>query len=635
MKKTAVLFLITASIVLTACSNSGYVESVSESGTSATIESSDESVTLSSDNSESSDNSTTLSSDNSKNISSTTELSSTTALEKPKTKLVNDEDIKIDTENFKVGGYLPVTADERYKNNGLKYPNNNNGILFREGEEEDLYNWVAAGYTKWRREDVRIASRKGGEDNPRIATYLSLDNSDEELLNANDAEYCMVTVMKEKYNADNNDIPDDLRELFEKFIPNGNKEEGRPYAETYQEIMEYIDAHDLEKELNLFAGEGDGKNVGTFNTFVNYNCRNYCGDTISISIDGEGTVKSNIDPSGKSSRVFAAAGVDYILTCDDDPTAFKLVKDDELKSMYEAICVQRFDERVCSSYNANATYTDPSLDGSQRLYHQAYVGIKPGIYRCTVMIPTTGDKFPIVIETLPLYYKTGTGGCYTQEAIDFCVQHMHRIIKGQYFGWGNSFGVNNCTATYEDKLEAVKEFNSRNYRTFEEESIQLNYSEEAAEWISHLPCVSYGLYDYPSNLKYYAINNWISEHGPSKDTLGCQSYYALNAIMDGANDCESLTSLSQCMLTVTGYTTRVVIGGHHMFLEAKVPASITKSGKDQWLMVDNSHYTGDKTGYMKKEYCYKEVEGFDTFWWSMCYNPDIPREEPEKESEPA
>lgn len=72
-----------------------------------------------------------------------------------------------------------------------------------------------------------------------------------------------------------------------------------------------------------------------------------------------------------------------------------------------------------------------------------------------------------------------------------------------------------------------------------------------------------------------------------------------------------------------------------MFLEAKVPASITKSGKDQWLMVNNGHYTGDKTGYMKKEYCYKEVEGFDTFWWSMCYNPDIPREEPEKESEPA
>ena len=69
------------------------------------------------------------------------------------------------------------------------------GIMFRDGETQDLHNWVEAGYTRWRTVDNRIASRKGGADNPRIAEYFSLE-LDEARTICPDYAYNMVTVMK-------------------------------------------------------------------------------------------------------------------------------------------------------------------------------------------------------------------------------------------------------------------------------------------------------------------------------------------------------------------------------------------------------------------------------------------------------
>ena len=100
----------------------------------------------------------------------------------------------------------------------------------------------------------------------------------------------------------------------------------------------------------------------------------------------------------------------------------------------------------------------------------------------------------------------------------------------------------------------------------------------------------------------------------------CTSYDALDSIMYGADDCESITASMQCLFNVLGYTTRVVTGGNHMFFEVKVPASINKSGKDQWMMVDNGVMSQEKAGYMIKSYIGKEVKGFDNSWWTKCYN---------------
>ena len=103
----------------------------------------------------------------------------------------------------------------------------------------------------------------------------------------------------------------------------------------------------------------------------------------------------------------------------------------------------------------------------------------------------------------------------------------------------------------------------------------------------------------------------------------CTSNDALDSIMYGADDCESITASMQCLYNVLGYTTREITGGNHMFFEVKVPADITKSGKDQWLMIDNGNVSATVSGYMKKSFIYNEVEGLDNSWWSKCYNEKI------------
>ena len=651
MKKSAIIFVVALSIVLTGCGYNTPIENSTstpisaESSTSASPSSSDDIAQTGSGGSieeqvdsyieakeelEESESNDVTSEGTTSNSFPTTPSSTTpsyTVAEEPE--IVVNPSVKAG--DYTVGGYLPTTVNSKYKNNGLKTLTNEGGIMFRDGEEEDLYNWVSAGYTKWRTEDVRIASRKGGLDNPRIAGFLSLDNS-ELWFNTRDDNYCMVTVMTEKYKGDNNDISDDVRALIEKVSQNSSPN-SKAYKKDYQEILNYMNTHDLDKELNLFAGSGAGIGdlTGTLNTMVRYNCRNYCGDIIYVDIDGEGAVKTNKDPTGKISSVKAAAGVDYILTCDDDPTAFKLVKDDELKKMYEA---NRKGTTMFTglAYNYHGNTADTSLDGSGRIYHQAYVGVKPGIYRCTITIPATGDKIPIVIENLPINYKKLEWGCTNQEEMDFCVQFMQNWENGQFGQYYHTMlARNSCNryeilsnyVKYEDKLKAVNKFNAENIRTYEGELIQLNNSEEAAEWASHLPhaVADYTLLHQGGGLRneIYTIEEYYGEGYHAR----CTSYDALDSIMYGADDCESITASMQCLYNVLGYTTRVITGGNHMFFEVKVPANITKSGKEQWLMIDNGCVSATVSGYMKKSFIYNEVKGLDNSWWSKCYNEKI------------
>ena len=646
MKKSAIIFVVALSIVLTGCGYNTPIENSTstpisaESSTSASPSSSDDIAQTGSGGSieeqvdsyieakeelKESESSDVTSEGTTSNNSSTT--SSYTVAEEPE--IVVNPSVKAG--DYTVGGYLPTTVNSKYKNNGLKYLGDEGGIMFREGEEEDLYNWVSAGYTKWRTEDVRIASRKGGLDNPRIAGFLSLDNSDF-WFNTRDDNYCMITVMTEKYNGDNNDISDDVRALIEKMIQNSDPT-SKAYSKDYQEILNYMKTHDLDKELNLFAGSGAGVGdlTGALNTMVRYNCRNYCGDIIYVDIDGEGTVKTNKDPTGKISSVKAAAGVDYILTCEDDPTAFKLVKDDELKKMYEA---NRKGTTMFTGlcYNYMGSGADTSLDGSGRLYHQAYVGVKPGIYRCTITIPATGDKIPIVIENLPINYKELAWGCSNQEEMDFCVQFMQNWengVFGQYYH--TMLARNSCNryellsnyVKYEDKLKAVNKFNAENIKTYEGELIQLNNSEAAAEWASHLPhaVADYTLLQQGGGLRneIYTLPEYYGEGYHAR----CTSYDALDSIMYGADDCESITASMSCLYNVLGYTTREITGGNHMFFEVKVPANITKSGKDQWIMINNGCIRAEKSNYMVKSYVGTETKGLDNSWWSKCYNEKI------------
>lgn len=540
---------------------------------------------------------------------------------------------KVDTSTIKqgdytAGGYLPTTANSKYRENGLKFWMDSGGILFRDGQTEDLYNWVSAGYTKRRTEDVRIASRKGGTDNPRIATYLSLDNNDNWFAE-HDNSYCVVTVMKGTYTEKGNNISKELKELTEKYIQHGDETKESSKA-MYKETDDYIATHDLDKEMNLYADSGE------YNTMVTYNCRNYCGDTISIDPHGEGVVKTNIDPSRKDGPVTAAAGIDYILTCDEDPEAFKLVKEDELKQMYEAKR-KGLNYYVGSAYNVNASYGIETMSGKTEAgvtntYHQAYIGVKPGIYHCTLTIPSTGDKFDIVIENLPVHYEKLLWGCSTQEEMDFCVQFMQGWeygLFGQYYHarsgqiGANLYGVNNNTANLKEKLEKVDKFNNGDTRTYEGESIQLKKKEEAAEWVAHLPCAAATacLEQQVGGLRLDTLV--MEEQLYTGLHARCTSYDALDSIMYGAEDCESLSASVSCLWNVLGYTTRYVTGGNHAWFEVKVPASITKSGKDQWMMVDNGIIADNKSSIQKKSYVYDEVEGMDNSWWTECYNKEI------------
>ena len=98
----------------------------------------------------------------------------------------------------------------------------------------------------------------------------------------------------------------------------------------------------------------------------------------------------------------------------------------------------------------------------------------------------------------------------------------------------------------------------------------------------------------------------------------CKSYNALKGILYGAGDCESTSATMSCMYNVLGYTTRYITGGNHAWFEVKVPSSITKSGKDEWMMVNDGIMTISRKHTMVRTIVGTEQKGFDNSWWQLC-----------------
>mgnify|MGYP000067312614 FL=1 len=324
----------------------------------------------------------------------------------------------------------------------------------------------------------------------------------------------------------------------------------------------------------------------------------------------------------------ALAGVDYTLTCDDDPEAFKLITGDELKNYYD------FSTKFGSSFNEGETQclvdrglldyrqpvtrcdiysvagvTKPNTLGAGAQY---YAGVKPGIYHCTVTLKD-GKQIPIVIENLPIHYENMLWGCRTQAEMDVCVkfaQNDSQGVYGQYIG-GTGIRANGDRGKGTDKellkttdnyTEFVKDFNNVGYKTYEGESVKLKNTEQAANWWRHYTGI---------NTEYYA-----------RGVSG--TYRALDAMTRKGGDCETYSAFMSCMLNVSGYTTRYITGGNHAWVEVKVPAEINESGKDLWLAIDNGNLMAYVTPKMKeamlKTTVYNEVKGWDTYW-----NADMPR----------
>lgn len=532
------------------------------------------------------------------------------------------------TGGYTAGCYAPTTANEKYMYNGIEYWQGKMGTIFRENESKDLHNWVEAGYTRWRTVDNRIASRKGGVDNPRIAEFLSLGIDNNRYV-CPDYAYNLVTVMKGDYN-----VSKDSKE----FIEFKEVVEGAPgYASMYlirkndggkifHDYLTNNGEEKLEKLFNLSAEEHGEDYVDMPNTILNYNCRNYCGDFIYMTIDGYGTVKSLND--GQT----ALAGTDYILTCESDPDAFKLIKGKELENYYEVYTTDDTNGRMyierADLFNRMGSMTHGDC--------AAYMGVKPGIYDCKVTIPSTGDTFNITIENLPISYSEFRWGCTSHEEMDACVAFMQGCEYGvfnQYYGETDGQSPKNypqisLTATdKKEQLAAVDKFNSYDYKTYDGDIIQLKSTAEAAEWVCHLPGVKAPMYfDDDSELQlisgvrgHAVVSNLNLEDNIAPPA--CTTFNALRGILYGAGDCESTSATMMCMYNVLGYTTRYITGGRHAWFEVKVPASITKSGKDQWMMVDGGIIRANPTNDMVRTTVYKEQKGYDNSWWALCKQP--------------
>lgn len=540
----------------------------------------------------------------------------------PDTPIVQEETSA--TGGYTAGGYASTKPLTKYKDNGIEFWNGNMGTIFRENESKDLHNWVTAGYTRWRTVDNRIASRKGGVDNPRIAEFLSLEIDDNRFI-CPDYAYNLVTVMKGDYN-----VSKDSKEFKEfKEVVEGDPGcatmYGKGRCEGSKIFEDYLakNGSKLEKLFNLGAEEHGEDYVNMPNTILNYNCRNYCGDFIYMTIDGYGTVKSLND--GKT----ALAGTDYILTCESDPNAFKLIKGKELENYYE----------VYTTDDSNGRMYIERADLFNRMGAMsfgdcaAYMGVKPGIYDCKVTIPSTGDTFNITIENLPISYSEFRWGCTSHEEMDACVAFMQGCEYGvfnQYYGEQAGQSPKNYPeislpiSTEKEKLKAVDKFNSFTYKTYDGDKIQLKSTAEAAEWVCHLPGVKAPMYfdddselQLISGVRGHAV---VSNQSYSDYTApsACTTFNALRGILYGAGDCESTSATMMCMYNVLGYTTRYITGGRHAWFEVKVPASITKSGKDQWMMVDGGIIRANPTNDMVRTTVYKEQKGYDNSWWTLC-----------------
>lgn len=526
---------------------------------------------------------------------------------------------KIEQGDYTVGGYAPTTADSRYKDNGIMSWATNEGIQFDRTQIQDLYNFVKSGYTSARTVDARIQSRKGGTDNPRIAWFESYEFGKDDVFVKNYEDGWVGNTITVTY--ENMTCSDKLLELLKKPMVIDADGDGAFESSTknWDALLKLNETEDVMKELCSTAED----------TSITYNFRNYCGDIIQLGIRGP-NVNSHSSYDSIEGTEFnkALAGVDYTLTCDDDPEAFKLISGDELKNYYD------FSTKFGSSFNEGETQclvnkglldyrqpvtrcdtysiagvTKPNTLGAGAQY---YAGVKPGIYHCTITLKD-GKQIPIVIENLPIHYEKMLWGCNTQAEMDVCVkfaQNDSQGVYGQYIG-GTGIRANGDRGKGTDKellkttdnyTEFVKDFNNVGYKTYEGESVKLKNTEQAANWWRHYTGI---------NTEYYA-----------RGVSG--TYRALDAMTRKGGDCETYSAFMSCMLNVSGYTTHYITGGNHAWVEVKVPAEINESGKDLWLAIDNGNLMAYVTPKMKeamlKTTVYNEVKGWDTYW-----NADMPR----------
>lgn len=526
---------------------------------------------------------------------------------------------KIEQGDYTVGGYAPTTADSRYKDNGIMSWATNEGIQFDRTQIQDLYNFVKSGYTSARTVDARIQSRKGGTDNPRIAWFESYEFGKDDVFVKNYEDGWVGNTITVTY--ENMTCSDKLLELLKKPMVIDADGDGAFESSTknWDALLKLNETEDVMKELCSTAED----------TSITYNFRNYCGDIIQLGIRGP-NVNSHSSYDSIEGTEFnkALAGVDYTLTCDDDPEAFKLITGDELKNYYD------FSTKFGSSFNEGETQclvdkglldyrqpvtrcdtysiagvTKPNTLGAGAQY---YAGVKPGIYHCTITLKD-GKQIPIVIENLPIHYENMLWGCRTQAEMDVCVkfaQNHSQGVYGQYIG-GTGIRANNkrgkgtdkeLLKTTDDYTEFVEDFNSIKRTTYEGEVVRLKNTEQAANWWRHYTGI---------NTEYYA-----------RGVSG--TYRALDAMTRKGGDCETYSAFMSCMLNVSGYTTRYITGGNHAWVEVKVPAEINESGKDLWLAIDNGNLMAYVTPKMKeamlKTTVYNEVKGWDTYW-----NADMPR----------
>ena len=527
---------------------------------------------------------------------------------------------KIEQGDYTAGGYAPTTADSRYKDNGIVVGwATNIGVKFDRTQTQDLYNFVKSGYTSARTVDARIQSRKGGTDNPRIAWFESYEMGKDNVFVSGYEDGYVGNTITVTY--ENMTCSDKLLELLKKPMVIDADGDGAFESSTknWDALLKLNGTEDVEKEICAKPE----------NTSITYNFRNYCGDIIQLGIRGP-NVNSHSSYDSIEGTEFnkALAGVDYTLTCDDDPEAFKLITGDELKNYYD------FSTKFGSSFNEGETQclvnkglldyrqpvsrcdtysiagvTKPNTLGAGAQY---YAGVKPGIYHCTVTLKD-GKQIPIVIENLPIHYENMLWGCRTQAEMDVCVkfaQNDSQGVYGQYIG-GTGIRANGDRGKGTDKellkttdnyTEFVKDFNNVGYKTYEGESVKLKNTEQAANWWRHYTGI---------NTEYYA-----------RGVSG--TYRALDAMTRKGGDCETYSAFMSCMLNVSGYTTRYITGGNHAWVEVKVPAEINESGKDLWLAIDNGNLMAYVTPKMKeamlKTTVYNEVKGWDTYW-----NADMPR----------
>ena len=527
---------------------------------------------------------------------------------------------KIEQGDYTAGGYAPTTADSRYKDNGIVCGwATNTGVNFDRTQIQDLYNFVKSGYTSARTVDARIQSRKGGTDNPRIAWFESYEFGKDDVFVKNYEDGWVGNTITVTY--ENMTCSDKLLELLKKPMVIDADGDGAFESSTknWDALLKLNETEDVEKEICAKPEY----------TSITYNFRNYCGDIIQLGIRGPNVSShSSYDSIEGTEFNKALAGVDYTLTCDDDPEAFKLISGDELKNYYD------FSTKFGSSFNEGETQclvdkglldyrqpvtrcdtysiagvTKPNTLGAGAQY---YAGVKPGIYHCTITLKD-GKQIPIVIENLPIHYEKMLWGCNTQAEMDVCVkfaQNHSQGVYGQYIG-GTGIRANNkrgkgtdkeLLKTTDDYTEFVEDFNSIKRTTYEGEVVRLKNTEQAANWWRHYTGI---------NTEYYA-----------RGVSG--TYRALDAMTRKGGDCETFSAFISCMLNVSGYTTRYITGGNHAWVEVKVPAEINESGKDLWLAIDNgvlcSSVSAKEKEAMLKTTVYTEVKGWDTYW-----NANMPR----------